>query len=159
MTAATAPHPIVRFAKKGLIALRSYVPESSVRTVSSTRGRPFSPAATRAARIWPLSIIEAATTTELRKPRHAFDTSKLWMDAGSPILRWANDAVAGSSMSRETAAWMKSPMSSRLTPVVPSTARPAAALASDGLVPSGHMRLSRMPVISSSRPNGRRRRS
>jgi hypothetical protein len=35
-----------------------------------------------------------------------------------------------------------------------STARPAAALASDGRVPAGHMRRSRMPVMSSSRPSG-----
>jgi len=37
--------------------------------------------------------------------------------------------------------------------------RPAAALASDGRVPSGHMRRSRIPVMSSSLPNGSLRRS
>jgi hypothetical protein len=138
MTVATAPHPIVRFAKKGLIALRSREPASSVRTVSSTSGRPFSPATISAARICPLSIMAPATTIEFRNPRHAFETSKTCAEAGSPILWWANEAEAGSSMSRDTAAWMKSPICSRVTDETPRTARPAAALASDGSVPSGH---------------------
>ena len=50
----------------------------------------------RAACICPLSIMPAATTTELRNPRQALDRSKTWVDAGSPILWWANDAEAGS---------------------------------------------------------------
>ncbi len=95
----------------------------------------------------------------LRKPRHALDRSKIWVDGSSPILRCANAADAGSSMSRETAAWMKRPICSLRSEDAPSTARPAAALASDGRVPSGHILRSRMPVMSSSLPKGSRSRS
>jgi hypothetical protein len=88
--------------------LRSSGCSRSVRSVCSTRGRLFSPATMSAQRIWPDSIRPAATVSEFRKPRHAFETSKICAVAGNPILRWANDAVAGSSMSRLTAPWMKS---------------------------------------------------
>ena len=57
-------------------------------------------------------------------------------------------------MSRLTAAWMNNSTCSAFSPDFASTARPAAALASDGRVPAGHIRRSRMPVINSSRPSG-----
>ena len=101
----------------------------------------------------------AAIVSALRNPRHAFETSKICVVGGSPILRCANEAVAGSSMSRLTALWMKSSTCSALSPDFASTARPAAALASDGRVPTGQTRRSRMPVMSSRRPSGSRRRS
>jgi hypothetical protein len=103
---------MVRLAKYGLISLRSSGWSRSVRTVSSTRGRPFSPAAISAAPICPLSIMAAATVIALRKPRQALERSKICIPAGSPSWRWAKEALAGSSMSRETAAWMKRPIAS-----------------------------------------------
>jgi len=57
--------------------------------------------------------------------------------AGSPSFRCANAAVAGSSMSRQTAAWMKVSICSGRRADCARTARPAAALASDGRVPGG----------------------
>ena len=125
----------------------------------STRGRPFSPAAIIAQVICPDSISPAATVIAFMKPRQALETSKIWAEAGSPISRWAKDAVAGSSMSRDTAAWMKSSTCDAPRADLARTARPAAALASDGRVPTGQNRRSRMPVISSSRPKGSLRRS
>ena len=100
--------------------------------------------------MWP-----AASVSALRNPRHALETSKICAVAGRPIFRCANEAVAGSSMSRLTAAWMKSSTSFAPRPERAITALPAAALASDGRVPAGHMRRSRIPVISSSRPAGK----
>jgi hypothetical protein len=73
-------------------------------------------------------------------------------------LRCAKLAVAGSSMSRHTAAWINSSTCSARIADFASTARPAAAEASEGRVPAGHTRRSRMPVISSKRPSGKRSR-
>ena len=120
----------------------------------STSGRPVSPATTIAQLIWPDSIRPAATVREFAKPRQALEMSKTCVLAGRPIRRWANEAVAGSSMSRDTAAWTNNSTRSAGRAERARSAFPAAALAAEGGIPAGHTRRSRIPVINSSRPKG-----
>ena len=77
--APTAPEPIVRLAKKGLISFRvSGCRPASVRSVCSTSGRPFSPGHDhRALDLARLDHRAGDREHALRKPRQAFDTSKI----------------------------------------------------------------------------------
>jgi hypothetical protein len=68
-----------------LISLRLKGRWTRVASVCSTRGRPFSPAATSAQRIWPDSIIAPATARPFKKPRQALDRSKICAVGGRPI--------------------------------------------------------------------------
>src|SRR5689334_6929482 len=101
--AATAADLLVKLAKNGLIAFQSHDVYRRCLIVRSTRGRRFSPDTTIPHLICPASTIAPSVTRPFRKPRHAFERSKTWQLVPSPILWWANDAVAGSSMSRQTA--------------------------------------------------------
>ena len=56
--------------------------------------------------ICPDSIIAARIVRLFTKPRHALETSKICAAGLRPIFRWAKAAVAGSIMSRHTAACM-----------------------------------------------------
>ena len=94
---------MVRLAKNGLIDFRVCDPVFKISMVLSTSGAPFSPATKIALLICPDSIIEPARTNPFKNPRHAFEISRIWVFPLNPISRCTYEAVAGSSLSLQTA--------------------------------------------------------
>ena len=95
---AAEPEPIVREANAGLMVCRvSWVSWISESMVPSTSGRPISVPTTTPASTWPSSIMLARIRHPLSSPRHAFETSRTIMLAGSSLTACTPLAVAGSS--------------------------------------------------------------
>ena len=152
---AAAPLPRVRVAN-WLITSRAVVSgRSRLRRVFSWTGRLSSPATTTAYRISPESIIAAASSMPLRKPRQALAMSKLGQELGRPSAWCTPEAVDGSRYSRLTEVLTSSPISAGSIPLSLIALAPAIAAPSTKVQPSDHQRRSRMPARRSSKP-GRR---
>jgi hypothetical protein len=120
--------------------------------VRSCTGRESSPLTTRAYSVIPLSIIAAASSMPLTKPRQALVTSKFWHEGGSPSAWCTATAVDGSRCLRLTDVFTISPMSAGSTPLSLMAFAPAVAAPSTKVTPSAHQRRSRIPASRSSSP-------
>ncbi len=120
--------------------------------VDSWTGPESSLAMTRAYSTIPASIIAAAMSMPLTKPRQALVTSKFWQDGGSPRASWITTAVDGSSQRRLSEVLTIRPTSASGTPAASSAACPAATAPSMKDSVSDHRRCCWMPTRVCSTP-------